>query len=645
ENRETEENIPGLKEPSSSKPQLMSPSLEDLAYLLLNKFLKNRSYFEGYEPSQKDADVFNRLGKAPPAKFFHLFRWYNQIKSLSNQLEPLYGDKCQRIITDLESAATSRNIEDLSSAYILATVFVMKPVHIPNVDRLLRVMSISPLQYFEEAPMEIAAESWCYILDARPDLELVLLKEILLAWKTTVQQKMGLFSLDVPEDNPLAADEDSILEPRPPNVAAHDIWIFFFRERIALAKYTSQYCMESFANMLHDCLSLDIGRQNHISRHPAACGTRFELLYCGLCLLQRDDLPKSVDRNNLREKIYQTCLDYFAGPLKCPTQKEQKLLGDRVTLIRFWQTIKLDKKHIQASFAGETETNGSINTMNLPGGSTISFRHARRKRKLILFLLAVEIDRFSTWHNPLGLVENQLSDVHGEQTVLEWIQNQYSRKEKHWKKIIQICWDISPSLTVFLPSRLRNKEVATKEVECLVQLNPDLVAHIPEALDFLVTASSINKDIPQLSHLLHWKHVSPVKALSYFSRQYPQHQKTAEYAVRCLNSYPPDAVLFYIPQLVQAIRNDKESHLQEYVKTLARRSQLAAHQLIWNMDVNKFKDKEGRRRDPVLYDILDGIVSSIIEGFSDADRECYTQEFAFVEAITSISEKITKFPK
>ena len=89
----------------------------------------------------------------------------------------------------------------------------------------------------------------------------------------------------------------------------------------------------------------------------------------------------------------------------------------------------------------------------------------------------------------------------------------------------------------------------------------------------------------------------------------------------------------------------QESHLQEYVKTLARRSGLAAHQLIWNMDVNKFKDKEGRRRDPVLYDILDGIVNSIIEGFSDADRECYTQEFAFVEAITSISEKITEFPK
>ncbi|XP_065567549.1 phosphatidylinositol 4-kinase alpha-like [Artemia franciscana] len=154
----------------------------------------------------------------------------------------------------------------------------MKPVH-THVYRLLRAICISPLQFFEEAPMEMAVESWCYIFDARPDLELLLINEILLAWKKTVEQEMGLFSLDVPEDNPLAADEDSILEPRPPNVADHDIWIYFFLERIALAKYQSQDCMGHFAEMLHDCLSLDIGRQNHISRHPAACGTRFDFQF------------------------------------------------------------------------------------------------------------------------------------------------------------------------------------------------------------------------------------------------------------------------------------------------------------------------------------------------------------------------------
>ncbi|KAK2720071.1 hypothetical protein QYM36_004098, partial [Artemia franciscana] len=73
---------------------------------------------------------------------------------------------------------------------------------------------------------------------------------------------------------------------------------------------------------------------------------------------------------------------------------------------------------------------------------------------------AVGIDCFSTWHNPLGLVENQLPS---EQTVLQWRQNQYSIEEECWKKIIEFSWDISLLLTVFLPSRLGNIDVASKE--------------------------------------------------------------------------------------------------------------------------------------------------------------------------------------
>ncbi|XP_065557789.1 phosphatidylinositol 4-kinase alpha-like [Artemia franciscana] len=557
----------------------------------------------------------------------------------------VHGDvNRQKIVADLLVAVKSRNVVAMKEAYWLATALAIK---LDKIDRhLLKIIGSVPVDFFEEVPMKVAIDCWNWILSARQDLEFLLLEEILLAWKATVERKMGLFSLDVPEDSPLAADEDSILEPKPPNVAAHDLWIRFFLERIEVAKYSSQDHIELFAMMLHGCLPLDIGeRRNHISRHPAACGVRFRLLHCGLSLLQMDDLlPKSVNKNVLRERIYQTCLDYFAGPVKCPTQKEQKLLEDTISLLKFWQAMHSDKKHVKASVAGESEntlnlsfgearltpvsdvtktSGGWINTVNLPGGSTISRKNIRtkkalgseekvrdytRKRTLILSLLAVEIEFFSTWHNPLGSVENQLP---GEQTVLQWRQSQYPINEKHWKEIINSSWDISPSLTVFLPSRLRNIEVATKEVERLVQLHPDHVAHIPEALDFLVTADSIINDIPMLSYMLHWERVSPVKALSYFSRQYPQHPITAQYAVRCLNSYPPDAVLFYIPQLVQAIRYDTLSYLQEFVKTLAKRSQLVAHQLIWNMNVNKFKDEEGHLKDPDLYDILDGFLQNL----------------------------------
>ena len=56
--------------------------------------------------------------------------------------------------------------------------------------------------------------------------------------------------------------------------------------------------------------------------------------------------------------------------------------------------------------------------------------------------------------------------------------------------------------------------------------------------------------------MLTWAPVSPVVALAYFSRQYPPHPITAQYAVRVLRWYQPDSLLFYVPQLVQAIRYD-----------------------------------------------------------------------------------------
>lgn len=59
--------------------------------------------------------------------------------------------------------------------------------------------------------------------------------------------------------------------------------------------------------------------------------------------------------------------------------------------------------------------------------------------------------------------------------------------------------------------------------------------------------------------MLTWARVSPIQALSYFSRQNASHPITAQYAVRVLSSYPADAVLFYIPQLVQALRHDTVS--------------------------------------------------------------------------------------
>lgn len=106
-----------------------------------------------------------------------------------------------------------------------------------------------------------------------------------------------------------------------------------------------------------------------------------------------------------------------------------------------------------------------------------------------------------------------------------------------------------------------------------------------------------------------------VQALAFFSRQFPSHPISAQYAVKVLSSYQADAVLFYIPQLVQALRHDKVTYafgycstnwltalfqmgyVTEFIKYIAKKSQIVAHQLIWNMKTNMYIDEDMQQKD------------------------------------------------
>jgi elongation factor 1-beta len=54
------------------------------ALLLLNNFLADKSYIEGYRPSQGDVVVFEAVKKAPAADLENALRWYNHISSFND---------------------------------------------------------------------------------------------------------------------------------------------------------------------------------------------------------------------------------------------------------------------------------------------------------------------------------------------------------------------------------------------------------------------------------------------------------------------------------------------------------------------------------------------------------------------------------
>jgi len=64
--------------------------------------------------------------------------------------------------------------------------------------------------------------------------------------------------------------------------------------------------------------------------------------------------------------------------------------------------------------------------------------------------------------------------------------------------------------------------------------------------------------------------------------------------MRALESHSVDVTFFYVPQIVQTLRYDTLGYVERYIVETGKFSQLFAHQIIWNMKANMFKDEDSQ---------------------------------------------------
>jgi phosphatidylinositol 4-kinase len=133
-----------------------------------------------------------------------------------------------------------------------------------------------------------------------------------------------------------------------------------------------------------------------------------------------------------------------------------------------------------------------------------------------------------------------------------------------WKAHVRTAWNFSPKFALQMAIRFP-MEIIRLELQRLVRQYAAEVTHLHEAVTYLVTPQTIEEDIPEFQYLLYWAPSTLSTALTFLNYPYVKNPMVGQYAIRTLRRFTPDAVVFYLPQIIQCLRHDVTGQLNRYL--------------------------------------------------------------------------------
>ncbi|KAI1176871.1 phosphatidylinositol 3 [Nemania sp. FL0916] len=475
-----------------------------------------------------------------------------------------------------------------------------------------------PFRIFSKESVKFGVSLWLGVINENPRMEPRLLSEIAQQWEVTIQRKLGLFNPSFMHPDPFflreefaPSDNEALTKQRQQIhnlLAPHTQLMQFFDSHFNATRLGSPDTQRIFLRLLG--LTLD-AMKSSIS-HPLAREIRLRIILFSLKVLRMSETAGAIAQWRLKDKILSAGLTWFRFTPKWSFGSNMLQLKTEVKLINDIKNGLKAVSHV-------------INTQPVNGLASIA-----QKESLFEILLESEQARLTVWIHPLNeghLVRPEIMTTHGKTTL-----------EAVLKPLIRVAWIESPSLAIELVSRF-NMPSVYQEVRWLLLNFPVKALCDAEALSILF-GGELPQDVRfQLKYLLYWTPVNPVTATTYFLPAYKNHPFLIQYAMRALECHPIDVTFFYVPQIVQSLRFDTLGYVERYIIETAQFSQLFAHQIIWNMKANSYKDDDATIPDAIK-PALDKVMKKLIDSFSGEDRSFYEREFTFFDEVTGISGKL-----
>lgn len=505
------------------------------------------------------------------------------------------------LLRDPERHALFNEVTDL-----MGEIAAFMLIQDENLAELVRYLVEIPFIVLESSVMKSAAILWNTVMKERPSLTILLLSQIANGWETSINLKQGIFS----KANDLKCCELSKMEYSPSDFKyaskvansvsksfqPHSQIIKLLSSNFEATMNESDHLLKTFTRFVKVGLSKII----HGSLHPFSRLIRFELVRFSFDVLAYHTKLGSRSCQRLTVLIFDSAMSWFKSRPAYPFG------GNRLKIKADYKLLKEVAELIARS-------------------NTFSSRELEQKKTLLLLFMDDEISKIGVWLNPISPEDSRGKYFSG------------NISGEHISK----AYAIDPILAVNLAHRYKLKHL-DEILQNLIIDNPTPSLPYADTVQYFIGINA-GTSMPT-HHLLFWEALSPIDAITLFLPPFGKNSFILQYTMRSLEHHDVNLTFFYVPQLVQSLRYDAKGYVKRFIVETARISQLFAHQIIWNMLANSYKDEEATEPDS-LKPLLDEIQKLMLSSLSPEDYSFYQREFGFFNEVTSISGKLKPYIK